>query len=215
MSDGEIEEDIMDISRSDIDEAEPSTYSPKAMSEVQDTSGLVDEDENYEPPSQISIIQRQEPHADTFFLHEGLGTGKAVLPAETQDQQPSSDQSAEPTEEPTSGEPSSAASVILIGDRQSLSRSPSLANASDPDDYEPPEPAPLGQEVPRPTRISSVADSENSSSPPKVQNDDVAHASSGSVPAVRQKVSGNAISVEVGSSYGRYRRYSLMLANAF
>lgn len=201
MSDRELEEDIMDVSRSDVDKAELSLYSPNPVNEVQHTSGFIDDDENYEPPNEISITQRQEPDPDALLLHQNLETAEADLPNAIQNQ-PSADQDAEPIERPTSGEPSPAADGnVTVGQQSqlSLSRSPSLTNASDPDDYEPPEPAPLGKESLRPAQMSSV-DSERSFSPPDVDtNDFVAPASSGSTPAVRQQVSVGAITVGIKS----------------
>lgn len=198
MSDGELEEDIMEMSRSDVDEAEPSFHSPKPLTEVQDTSGSIDDDETYEPPSEISITQRQEPEPDAV---PDLGTAKTDRPAAMHNPLPA-DQEAEPIEKPSSVEPSPAANAGMAGDEQSqrsLNRSQSLADASDPDDYEPPEPAPLGEEVPRPTEISSV-DSEKSFSPPDVDSHDfIAPASFDSTPAVHQQVSVDAITIGAGS----------------
>ena len=214
MSDGEIEEDIMDISLSD-DEAELSLYSPKAVYQVQDISGFIDDDENYEPPSETSITQYQEPDANAGLLIEDLEPLKTDLPAETQDQR-SADRNTEPIEKPTSGELSPGASISLAIDEQSmrsLPHSPSLSNASDPDEYEPPEPAPLGDEVPQPTRTSSV-DSEKSFSPPDGENNDfVAHAISDSIPAIHKQVSVDAMMTEAESHSENNRSRSPMLAD--
>ena len=197
MSDGELEEAIMDMSRSDIDEAELSLYSPKPIPEIQDISDFDDDDENYEPPSEISITQQQEPDPDAVLLHQDFETAKANLPAAPQ-KQPSADQDAEPIEKPTSGEPSPSANANMAGDersQRSLSHRPSLAAASDPGDYEPPEPAPLGEGVARPTQTSSV-NSEKSFSPHNVETKkSVAPASSESTTAVRRQVSVDAIMV--------------------
>ena len=191
VSDGELEEDIMDISRSDNDEAGLSFYSPKAANGVQGTSGFIDDDENYEPPSEISINQRQEQDPDAVVLSQDLEAAKADRPAKTQNQS-STDQYGEQIEKPTSGESSPAASVNRAGDeqsRQSLSQSASVANASDPDDYEPPEPAPLGEQVPQSTLMASVA-SEKSFPPRDVETNSFdAHASSDPFSAVHQQVS--------------------------
>ena len=202
MSHGELEDEIMDTPHSDVDEGELSLYSPKAAPEARDTSGFVDDYENYEPPSEISISQRQEPDPDGVLLSQNLETATADLPAQTQNQ-PSSDLNAEHTEKSISAGSSPTASVNMAGDeqsRRSQSRSLSLASASDPDDYEPPEPASLGEEVPRSTHISSV-NSETSFSPPDIDiNDLVAHTSSDPILAVHQQVSVGAITVEAGSS---------------
>ena len=202
MSHGELEDEIMDTSHSDVDEGELSLYSPKAAPEAQDTSGFVDDYESYEPPSEISITQRQEPDPDGVLLSQNLETATADLPAQTQNQ-PSRDLNAEHTENSISAGSSPTASVNMAGDelsRRSQSRSLSLASASDPDDYEPPEPASLGEEVPRSTHISSV-NSETSFSPPDIEiNDSVAHTSLDPILAVHQQVSVGAITVEAGFS---------------
>lgn len=201
MSDGEMEEDIMDISRSDVDEAELSLYSPNPMTEVQRVPNFIDDDENYEPPSEIILTQRQESDPDALTSHQDSETAKANLQAATQNQ-PSADQDAEPIESPIPREPSPVANANMAGDEQSkrsISHSPSLANASDPDDYEPPEPAPLGEEVSRPAQMSSI-DSDKAFSPPDVDtNDVVASMSSDSTTTVHRQVSVSAIAVRAGS----------------
>lgn len=200
-----VEDDTMDISRSDVNEAELSLYSPKAVTEVRDTSGVVDDDENYEPPSEIGITQRQESDHNAVLLSQNLETAKAILPAQSQIQtstDPNAEHS-EPIERRTSGEPSPAASVDMADDdqlRRSLSRSSSLANASDSDDYEPPEPASLGDEVPRSTHMSSLG-FETSFLPRDIEtNNFAAHASSDPIPAIDQQVSVSAITVRAGFS---------------
>ena len=197
MSGGEVEDDIMDISRSDVDEAELSLYSPKAVTEDRDTSGFVDDDENYEPPSEIGITQRNEPDSDGVSLSQNLETANAILPTQTQNQ-PSTNLSAKPIERPTSGESSPVVSVDMAGDdqlRRSLSHSPSLANASDPDDYEPPEPASSGDEVLRCNHMSSVGSETHLALRDVETNKFVADASSDSIPAVNQQVSVNTMTV--------------------
>ena len=213
MSHGELEEDIMDTSRSDVDEGELSLYSPKAATEAHDISGFVDDYENYEPPSEISITQRQEPDPDGVLLSQDFETAKGDLPAQTQVQS-SGDLNAEHTEKPISAGSSPIANVNMAGDEQSQrsrSRSLSLANASDPDDYEPPEPASLGEEVPRSIHISNL-NSETSFSPPDIEtNDFIAHTSSDPILAVHQQVSVDAITVEAGLSQ---LKISLLFADA-
>ena len=197
ISDRDSEADVMDISRSDLDEAELSLYSPKDVTNIQDSSGSADDDENYEPPGEISIAHRREPTPDDALLYPELGIEKDDLPAEMQTQ-PSTDPNANSVEKSLSSERSPIASLNLAGDerpRRSLPVSPSLANASDPDDYEPPEPAPLGEEVPRGSHKSSVS-SERSFSPPDFEtNHLVASATSNSIPTVNQEVSVEVIKI--------------------
>ena len=198
MSLGEVEEDTMDISRSDVEEAELSLYSPKPLTEDQDilSSTGDGDDENYEPPSEIDINQRQGPDLHTV-LNQDLQSAKDDLITITQNR-PLADQAAELIERPTSDGPSSTANADKADterSQQSASRSPFLANASDPDDYEPPEPALLGEEESQPLRMSSV-ESDKSFSPPDVDtNDNVASTSSQSNPTIHQEVSLNAITV--------------------
>ena len=196
MSDGEVEEDVMDISRSDVDDTEPSLYSPRAV--VQDISYSVDDDENYEPPSELSMTQMQERDPDAVLFSQDLDIAGAHPLTQTQSR-PSSNLNAEFIQKPTPVEPSPVASVNTSSDEQSprsLSHSSSPANASDPDDYEPPEPAPLGDEVLPPTHMLS-ADTEASFSPRDVETDHfIAHASSESITAVDQQVSVDAIAAE-------------------
>ena len=215
MSDGELEEDTMDISRNDVDEAELSLYSPNPLTKDQDTSGSADDDDFYEPPSEISMMERQEPDPDVVLLYQDLKSAKDDSPAATQNQ-PSADQDAEPIEKPISGEPSLAPNADMAGNKQSqrsLSRNSSLADTSDSDDYEPPEPAPLGEEVPQPAQFSS-ADSEKSFSPPDVDTSDfIAPTSSDPTPAVHQQVGVDAITVGARSHSVRYYSSSPMLAD--
>ena len=200
MSDGEVEENVMDISRNGVDEAELLNHSPKPLIEIQDTSGSIDDEENYEPPNEISIIQLQEPDPDAIHLPQDLETAKASLPAATQDQS-STDQDAEPTEKPTSGESSPAAHANPRGYEQSQrssSRSSSLAEASDPDEYEPPEPATSGEELARPVQVPSI-DSEKSFSPPDINIvDPVIPASSDSTTVVHPQVSPLSVHSQLG-----------------
>ena len=198
----ESEEDVMDISRSDVDEAELSLYSPDPLNEFQDASAFVDDDENYEPPNDISIAQQKEPDPDAVVLYQDLETAKANLPVATQNLS-FADQGAEPIRMPTSIEPSPAPNDNIADDEQSQqspSRSPSLADAGDSDDYEPPEPASLGEEVLRPAQMSS-AGSEESLSPPDVGiSKSVASVTSVLTPAVQQQVGVEAVTVGAGSN---------------
>ena len=193
---GEVEEDTMDISRSDVEEAELSLYSPKPLTEDQDTLSFTGngDDENYEPPSEIDIDQRQrlDLHA---VLSQDLQSAKDNLTAMTQNRPPV-DQDSELIGRLTSDGPSSIANADKADterSQRSVSRTLFPANASDPDDYEPPEPALLGKEESRPVRMSSV-ESDKSFSPPDVDtNDSVAPTSSEPKPTIHQEVRLNAI----------------------
>ena len=198
MSLGEIEEDTMDISRSDVEEAELSLYSPKPVTEDQDILSFTGDgdDENYEPPSEIDVNQRQRPELHAV-LNQDLQSAKDNLTTMTQNR-PLVDQDAELIGRPALDGPSSIANADKADterSQRSVSRSLFPANASEPDDYEPPEPALLGKEDSQPLRMSSV-ESDKSFSPPDVNtNDDVAPTSSESKPTIHQEVRLNAITV--------------------
>ena len=216
ISDGEIDGHIMDRSCSDVDKPELSLYSPRSTSEVRDSSALVDDDENYEPPSEISLTQRQEPDPDAVQLYGDLKLVEATLPAKKQTQH-SADQGVELEDNHISGDPFSTASDNIVSDdhsRQSPTRSPFPANASDPDEYEPPEPAPLGEDTTQPIRVSKVVDSGKPFFPSGVEsNNSVPRANWDSMPAVHQEVSVDAIDVEAGSHSGKHLPTSPMLAD--
>lgn len=190
VSDRDFEEDVMDVSRSDVNEAELSLYSPKEITDIQNTSGSADDDENYEPPGEINIAHTRKSIPDDAPLYPELGIEKGDLPAEMQNQSFAKPNASSEKKSPL-GEWSPTASLNLADNEhpsRSLSASSSLANASDSDDYEPPEPAPLGEEVPRVSHKSSVS-SERAFSPPDVEtNLLVASTISNSIPTVNQEV---------------------------
>ena len=127
-------EDVMDISSSEVDEGEITDYSPEPPKSVDE--GLIPEvDDTYEPPLAIDPVllsaSTSQPHqpvtgapAPASPLVEPSGKQEDI--EESHDLQPRS-KSLEDTNE--------------SGEITAISRSQSAANDSDPDDYEPPEPA--------------------------------------------------------------------------
>ena len=144
LSEGELEEDVMDISRSDADEGEISDHSPEQMVVDQDKQSLVDE-ESYEPSSDIITTRQPEPPVGT--AQPEFNDGRA-------DDYGLNDVSDMPMGEAsvkiTTGEPNSfehfASSGKTQDEKQSQYPNSPIAIDSDLDDYEPPEPASLGED---------------------------------------------------------------------
>ena len=134
----------MDISRSDADEGEISDHSPEQMVVDRDKQSLIDEEESYEPSSNIITTRHPEPDVDTAQL-ELNGRGADNYALDVVSDMPMADTSAKTsTEEPNSSE-DFASSGITQDEEESQYPNFSTADDSDPDDYEPPEPASLGE----------------------------------------------------------------------
>lgn len=131
----ELAEDVMDISRSDADEGEITDYSPESPNLVEDQVPLLGSEDTYEPPLTIdpvplhtSTLQQGENDS-----HVTKSNPSHVTPTGTQeDTEPSRDSEASND----SSEDTNESGEIL-----DASRSQPLNDDSDPDDYEPPEPA--------------------------------------------------------------------------
>ncbi len=134
LSDGELQEDIMDISRSEIDEGELSEYRPKIPDAKVNHTDNHEDKEGYEPASKNGVIQRH-PTQDSDPIN-----GEVV-----EIDMPDADPESLLTNEPGAGFPLSIDELDHNADLQDegqLSHPDlSLADDSDPDDYEPPEPA--------------------------------------------------------------------------
>ena len=144
LSEGELEEDGMDISRSDADEGEISENSPEQMVVDQDKQGPVVDEESYEPSSDIITARHAEPEIDAAQPESnGRRTDNSTL--DVVSDMPMGDTSAKTTmEEPNSSE--DFASSGNTQDEEELQYPNfSIADDSDPDDYEPPEPASLAE----------------------------------------------------------------------
>ena len=140
LSEGELEEDVMDISRSDADEGEISDHSPDQMAVDQDKQSLVDDEESYEPSSDIITARQPEPPIDTS--QPGFNDRRAdEYGLDVVSDVPMVDASFKTTTE----EPNSSEEFASSGNTQDETGSQyqkfSVANDSDLDDYEPPEPA--------------------------------------------------------------------------
>ena len=60
-SNSEPGKDIMDLSKSDLDEGEISEYSPRSMSRAQSVARSADGEDTYEPPTVINVQQHPAP----------------------------------------------------------------------------------------------------------------------------------------------------------
>lgn len=172
LSDGELEEVVMDIARSEIDEGELPEYSPKLPNaEVLSTENLVDDEERYEPASNSGLVQKhttQDPAPTEGDIVE------AALP--------DADLDSWLTDKQEAGVPLSHDGPnhnADLQDEEQLSHpSLSLANDSDPDDYEPPEPA-------LQPKVSALGPESLLSSPPSVDvNGNIAAVRSSSQPSL-------------------------------
>ena len=135
-SDGELEEDGMDISGSDIDEGQVLQAHQEAAPEPEDLMDITDDDDFYEPPSQIGWAQQSAQN------------GPAIR-AQMADQE-------------TEASPKTIFSETLAPDhvREEMTGTSSAAapvpNAHDDDDYEPPEPESFAIDDPTPPNNPSL-----------------------------------------------------------
>ena len=134
--DEDLEEDVMDISRSEVDDGEVSDDSLMIL-DAQDKNILesTEDEENYEPPTDISDSQLQQ---------------EIDLPAEhpiVEDESPDGpigDSLVDvPEAESLQPHENFISNADAHTDKQMSKQSPPLADVSDADDYEPPEPLPL------------------------------------------------------------------------
>lgn len=128
LSDGELEEDVMDISRSDVDDGELSDPSYKSLKcEALQNTSLIDDEQNYEPPATVTILDSPE---DTEIKSvERPATADDKITANVDDHVDS--------KQSLDRDPNTN-----LGDRERLlSESPLVDDSSDLDEYEPPEPA--------------------------------------------------------------------------
>ena len=144
LSEGELEEDVMDISRSDADEGEISDHSPEQMVVDQDKQSLVDDEESYEPPSDIITTRHLETDIDTAQPELNDRRADNCALDVVSDITMGDTNVKTTTEEPNSSE-EFASSGNTQDEEDSQYPNFSMADDSDPDDYEPPEPASLGE----------------------------------------------------------------------
>ncbi len=144
LSEGELEEDVMDISRSDADEGEVSDHSPEKMVVDQDKQSPVDDEESYQPPRNIITTQHPEPNVNTGQpeLNDRLADNYAL---DVVSDMPMGDTSVKTTTEEPNFSEDFASSGNTQEEEDSQYQNFSMADDSDPDDYEPPEPASLGE----------------------------------------------------------------------
>lgn len=133
----EHQEDVMDMSPDGPDEFEITDYSPEPPANITVTSGLVDMEETYEPPTTVeatSVPTDLPPSEDLGREDAVLQTAPNVPLSNTDDSKGS--------QMPEAISNSSNEVHVYDASRASI-RSSQLADSSDSDDYEPPEPAPL------------------------------------------------------------------------
>ena len=145
LSNGELEEDVMDISHSDVDEGEiPYTSLDQGLAN-QDDRHLVDEEEGFEPPEGSVTDRRSNPDINTAHNQsddqiadkDKLDMGSGIISGQT---------STKITTEASKLNEELPFNANVQDDEQSLYPTSSLADDSDPDDYEPPEPAPVEED---------------------------------------------------------------------
>ena len=144
LSEGELEEDVMDISRSDADEGEVSENSPEQMIMDQDRQNLIDE-ESYEPSSDIITARHAETNVDTAKPRLNSRRTHNHALEDVSDMPMVETGVKTTTEEPNSFE-DSASSGNTQDEEESQYPNFSMADDSDPDDYEPPEPGSLRED---------------------------------------------------------------------
>lgn len=165
LSDGVLKEDVMDISRSDVDEGEITQSNSDSVAEAHGDSGMIDDEESYKPPSDIGARQRllnevqsdDEPEKADINMQDNTPTGDA--------------NAGNISDVPHSIEEISN-NASMQHEEHSAHRSPFLADYSDPEDYEPPEPSRSAEDTALPLPISAH-DSEASFSPLEADANDV------------------------------------------
>lgn len=162
----------MDIARSETNEGELAEYSPKLPNaEVPQTKNLVDDEERYEPTSDSGLLQQHT-------TQDPAPTKGEILEVEMLD----ADLDSWLTNEQEAGVALSVDELnpnADLQDEEQLSHpSLSLTDDSDPDDYEPPEPA-------LPSKVSALEPESSISSPPSVDvNGNIAPVQSSSQPSL-------------------------------
>lgn len=135
-SDGELAEDTMDISRSDIDEGEITDYSPESLTMQQTEAEISEHEDVYEPPP----VPGTKP-----ALPSEISTGQETSQLPILEAQDVSAAKADTTAQ-VPQEPEAASNLTIeAGSASRISTSPHthspLTNiVDDSDDYEPPEP---------------------------------------------------------------------------
>ena len=131
---GDLADDLMDISRSDVDEGEITDYSPEALGVAEKPIPLPEIEDTYEPPLTVNpmILRTPDFPPNRATAHASVSDPSQVTPVADQEnsefQSPKSSMySSEDTDEIDTG--------------PDATRTQALADDSDPDDYEPPEPS--------------------------------------------------------------------------
>lgn len=156
LSDGELEEDVMDLSRSDVDEGEITEYTPEPHFKTDNVVDMEEDGESYKPPSDVASMQPSAPdpiialrHSDDDY--EAKAKFSVVL---------ASPSNANDVDQEMSGVSQVSVDISEKADIQDGGlfprRTHSLADTSD-SDYEPPEPTPPANDA-RPQPLGPAPD---------------------------------------------------------
>ena len=140
-SDGELEEDVMDISKSDLDEGEISEYAPQS---IQSVAQSVEAEDAYEPPNNIDVKKTPPGLLSDFRRSQqqsGGNTVDHVGPSISKPQDGTEDQTSHQIPEMSE---SATLSTNFSEQAETLDTKPIQSTSSnktdESDDYEPPEP---------------------------------------------------------------------------
>ena len=150
----------MDISRSEADGGNSSDDLSKLPNdETEHRTETVDDEDSYEPPSDISVIPQHKLDLRNVHNPTDIGRAETGMPGLT------NYKSTVDMQEARSPQPNDEFTLIADaqGEEQNPQCSPALTDSSDSDDYEPPEPAPLVSELAAATQVTLA---ESSLSPP-------------------------------------------------
>lgn len=129
----------MDISRSDIDEGEITDYSPEPTVTVEDQTKLAESEDFYEPPVAFDALEHRSQSLATIESQQDRVTTDALPSNDVQFTLPANIKVHDTSEELQASSGSSNHVDTHCKVPESYRRE-SLANPSDSDDYEPPEP---------------------------------------------------------------------------
>ena len=140
-SNGELEEDVMDISKSDLDEGEISEYAPQS---IQSVAQSVEREDAYEPPNSIDVKQTPtKPPMDLRISQQQSG-GHTVYHLGPSISKPQDDVEDHTNHQIPEKSKVTTSPTYLSKQAENLDTRPiqrvSSNNTDESDDYEPPEP---------------------------------------------------------------------------
>lgn len=125
-------QDVMDTSPEGLDDAEVTDYSPEPPANIPATPGSIDVEEVYEPPVTVDTISIPPACPRNEDLGHEMNIAETAILQTTPNAPPSD----------VDDRRRSEGSVHAQYEPPAFNRSTIVANASDSDDYEPPEPSP-------------------------------------------------------------------------